>query len=80
MKKTLALLVLVASVAVVSAAPIKPAPAPKCPACHMTLGKTKSAANPVAVRLKKGGPIYYCCAGCKSKMPAGMIVVTPKHK
>jgi hypothetical protein len=79
MRKIVALIVLVSSVAIVSAKPMKPAPAaPKCPACHMTLGKTKSAANPIAVQLKKGGPIYYCCAGCKSKMPASMIVKPKK--
>ncbi len=86
MRKLITLIALVASVAVVSAAgPVKPpkaAPAaPTCPVCHMALTKTKTKTNTVAVRLKKGGPVLYCCAGCK--MPASVLVKptkpTPHH-
>ena len=93
MRKVIALIALVATFGVVSAhGPAKPAAkppkpvaaAPACPVCHMPLSKTKTKANPVAVRLKKGGPVMYCCAACKSKMPASMLVPTapkpmPKH-
>ena len=83
MRKLIALIALVATVAVVSAhGPAKPpkpvAAAPACPVCHMPLSKTKTKANPVAVRLKKGGPVMYCCAGCK--MPASVLVKAPTAK
>jgi hypothetical protein len=55
---------------------MKPKPV-DCPVCHMPLSKTKTKADPVAVRLKKGGPVMYCCAGCK--MPASVLVKTPMH-
>lgn len=85
MRKVITLIALVASVAIVSAAgpakPPKAAPAPTCPVCHMALTKTKTKTNTVAVRLKKGGPVLYCCAGCK--MPASVLVKptkpTPHH-
>ena len=48
-----------------------------CPVCKMPLYMKKSAAHPVAVRLKKGGPVMYCCPQCK--MPASMLV-KPKVK
>lgn len=50
-------------------APAKPT---ACPVCHMPLSATKSKANPVAVKLKKGAKTLYCCAGCK--MPAAVLV------
>lgn len=43
-----------------------------CPVCHMPLSAKKSKSNPVAIRLKKGGPVMYCCPQCK--MPASMVV------
>ena len=49
----------------------KPA-APKCTACGMFLAKQPTAKSTVAVRLKKGGPVMYCCSGCK--MPASVLV------
>ena len=36
-----------------------------CPACHMPMPTTKSAAFPVPFKI--GKTTYYCCAGC----PAG---------
>lgn len=42
----------------------KPAAA-TCPACKMALSAKKTAADPVAVQLKKGGKVTYCCAKCK---------------
>ena len=54
----------------------KPVP---CPVCKMPLSMKKTKADPVAVRLKKGGRVMYCCAGCK--MPASVLVKpTPKKK
>ena len=50
----------------------------KCPICHMTLGTKMSKANPVAMRLTKGGKIYYCCAKCK--MPKSMLVKSDGKK
>lgn len=78
MRRILALIVLVSSFGFASATakpPVKK-PAPTCPVCHMPLSKTKTKMNPVAVRLKKGGPIMYCCAGCK--MPASVLVKPSK--
>lgn len=43
-----------------------------CPVCKMSLSAKKDKMHTVAVRLKKGGPVMYCCAGCK--MPASVIV------
>ena len=54
----------------------KPAAAVTCPVCHMALSKKKTKDNTVAVRLKKGGPVMYCCAGCK--MPASVLVKPAK--
>jgi hypothetical protein len=65
----LAALTLSATIAL--AAPPKPAAA-KCPACGMFLAKKPTDKSTVAVRLKKGGPVMYCCSGCK--MPASMLV------
>lgn len=53
----------------------KPKPAAKttaCPVCHMPLSAKKTKKNPVAVRLKKGDKVMYCCAGCK--MPDSVLV------
>jgi len=71
---TLAVSVLVAA-SFASGQAKKPATAAKkveCPVCHMPLSAKKTKANPVAVRLKKGGPVMYCCAACK--MPASVLV------
>jgi hypothetical protein len=64
-------------------APTHKKAAPKgvmCPVCSMPLSAKKTAVDPVAVRLKKGGKVMYCCAGCK--MPASVLVASkpPKHK
>lgn len=47
---------------------MKPMMMMKCPVCNMALSMKKTKANPIAVRLKKGGKVMYCCSGCK--MPA----------
>jgi len=58
--------------------PTKPAAKPgksaqaKCPVCGMFLASKPTQKSTVAVRLKKGGPVMYCCAGCK--MPASVLV------
>ena len=44
----------------------------ECPVCHMPLSAKKTKDNPVAVRLKKGAKVMYCCAGCK--MPDSVLV------
>lgn len=55
------------------------AKAVNCPVCKtMPLSKKMTKANPIAVRLKKNGPIMYCCAGCK--MPASVLVKMPAKK
>ena len=54
--------------------PKKAAPPVKCPVCKMEMSATKTAKNPVAVQLKKGGKVTYCCSGCK--MPASVLVKT----
>ena len=64
-------------------APTHKKPATKgvaCPVCSMPLSSKKTAADPVAVRLKKGDKVMYCCAGCK--MPASVLVAAKpaKHK
>ena len=51
----------------------KPA-AVMCPVCKMALSTTKTAKNTVAVQLKKGDKVMYCCSGCK--MPASVLVKT----
>lgn len=43
-----------------------------CPVCHMGLTAKQDKMHPVAMRLKKGGPVMYCCKPCK--MPASMVV------
>lgn len=43
-----------------------------CPVCKMELSAKKDKTHTVAVRLKKGGKVMYCCAGCK--MPASVLV------
>ena len=54
----------------------KPA-APTCPACKMALASKKSDKNTVAVQLKKGDKILYCCPKCKMDPK---IVVKTKAK
>jgi len=79
MKKAVLLIASIALVAVSFAGPDKPkAKAVECPVCHMALSKTKTKTNTVAVRLKKGGPVMYCCSGCK--MPASVLVKPAKKK
>src|SRR5579871_6368444 len=52
-------------------APAKPAQ-PQCPVCKMFLASKKTDKSTVAVQLKKGGPVMYCCSKCK--MPASVLV------
>lgn len=47
-----------------------------CPVCKMPLSSKKTKENTVAVRLKKGGPVMYCCSGCK--MPDSVLVKSAK--
>ena len=47
-----------------------------CPVCNMPLAMKKSKDDPVAVRLKKGGKVMYCCSACK--MPASVLVKSSK--
>lgn len=49
-----------------------PAAKPKCPVCGMFLASKPTKASTVAVRLKKGGPVLYCCNKCK--MPGSVLV------
>jgi hypothetical protein len=42
----------------------KPA-ANQCPACKMAMTPKKTAKTTVAVQLKKGGKVYFCCDHCK---------------
>jgi RNase P subunit RPR2 len=84
MKKAITLAILTVMFAGVlplsgAASPPKAKPV-TCPVCHMPLSSKKTAADPVAMRLKKGGKIYYCCSKCK--MPASMLVkqTPPKKK
>ncbi|HZT44168.1 MAG TPA: hypothetical protein VFA07_18530 [Chthonomonadaceae bacterium] len=69
---TLALVALTAGMAFAAPPKAKPHPKPAkaaaatCPVCHMPLSKTKTAANPVAVKTPHG--VMYCCSKCK--MPA----------
>jgi len=69
--KLFASLVLVTALVGVSFAQSK-GKAATCPVCKMTLATSASKKDPVAVRLKKGGKVLYCCAGCK--MPASYLV------
>ena len=50
---------------------------PTCPACKMPLSAKKDAKNTVAVQLKKGDKVMYCCSGCKMDPK---IVVKTKAK
>ena len=61
-----------ANALIVSLALLTGAFAETCPFCHMPLASKMSKTKPVAVRLKKGGKVLYCCAACK--MPASVIV------
>ena len=70
-------LVLVTLLPLAEGAPPKPKMVP-CPVCHMPLSMRRTKANPVAMRLKKGGRIYYCCSKCT--MPASMLVKGPRKK
>jgi hypothetical protein len=54
------------------AGPPKKAAQPQCPVCKMFLASKPTAKSTVAVRLKKGGPVMYCCPKCK--MPASVLV------
>jgi len=77
--KKIILTVSVLSVLVGAAAAQGAKPAPKatpCPVCKMPLATKMSKENPTAVRLKKGGPVLYCCAHCK--MPASVLVKPKK--
>lgn len=58
----------------------KAAAAVPCPVCKMPLSAKMTKDNPVAVRLKKGDKVMYCCAGCK--MPPNVLVKMSKghHK
>lgn len=78
MRKVLLLLVLGSIVPLAAAhGPAKAkAATPLCPVCHMGLSKMKTKDRPTAIRLKKGGPVMYCCGGCK--MPPS-VLVKPKH-
>ncbi len=49
-----------------------------CPVCKMPLSKTETKTDTVAVRLKKGGPVMYCCSKCK--MPASALVKKSSKK
>ncbi len=55
----------------------KKAEGPTCPACKMVLSAKKSDKTTVAVQLKKGGKVMYCCAHCKMDPK---IVVKTKSK
>ncbi len=57
--------------------PAKAKPA-QCPVCKMFLAKKPTDKSTVAVRLKKGDPVMYCCAGCK--MPASVLVKSKSGK
>jgi len=57
----------------------KAAAAVNCPVCKMPLSAKMTKADPVAVRLKKGDKVMYCCSACK--MPASVLVKMNKsHK
>ena len=68
---TLSLMLVTVLPLVGSAAGSKPKPV-LCPVCHMPLSNNRTKANPVAMRLKKGGKIFYCCSQCH--MPPRMLV------
>jgi hypothetical protein len=71
------LAVLTLSATIALAGPPKEKPA-QCPVCKMFLAKKPTEKSTVAVRLKKGGPVMYCCSGCK--MPASVLVKTKGAK
>ena len=48
-----------------------------CPACKMVMADKKSDKTPVAVQMKKGAKVVYCCAHCKMDPK---IVVKTKAK
>ncbi len=62
----------VTATAALAAPPKVKAKTTPCPVCKMPLSKSATAKSPVAVRLKKGGPVMYCCSACK--MPASVLV------
>lgn len=78
-KRTLLILLLVTTaIGLAFALPAKPhktAVQTKCPVCHMTLSNHWTKATPVAVQLKKNGPVMYCCAACK--MPKSALYKAP---
>lgn len=45
---------------------------PVCYLCKMPLTIRQTKANPTAIRLRKNGPVMFCCAKCK--MPASLRV------
>lgn len=49
----------------------------KCPVCHMQLASHMMKGRNVAVRLKKGGMVMWCCNKCH--MPA-KVYVNPKQR
>lgn len=65
-----ALAMLSFSLGIANAAP--PKKGVECPVCHMKLSSKKTKDATVAVRLKKGDKIMYCCDKCK--MPEEVLV------
>jgi hypothetical protein len=68
----------VTATAALAGPPKEKAKPAQCPVCKMFLAKSKTAKSTVAVRLKKGGPVMYCCSGCK--MPASVLVKSKATK
>jgi len=63
------------SLMLVTVLPLAGAAGPKpvrCPACGMIASTRRTKEATVAMRLKPGGKIYYCCNKCK--MPASILV------
>ncbi|HLK15431.1 MAG TPA: hypothetical protein VKT78_11555 [Fimbriimonadaceae bacterium] len=77
-KFTMLSLVVVSLLPFAGAAGPKKPKAPTCPVCHMPLSMKKTKADPVAVRLKKGDKVMYCCAQCK--MPPSVLVKVKPSK
>lgn len=78
---TLAMVSVFVTGAFAQGARMVPKKAQVCPVCKMPLTTKKTKMNTVAIRLKKGGKVFYCCAGCK--MPKDMLVQpakVQKHK
>jgi len=77
MSRVLAVMALSTTVALAGPTKTKEKQA-KCPVCGMFLAKQATAKSPVAVRLKKGGPVFYCCTKCT--MPKSALVKSRLHK